>query len=150
MALCSHGRLGLSVEPSAMSPTLQLSTFIKRLQTPLLTHWQDCGGCWATHGACPLVQQSFYERCVMNVPFECRCECSFEIDMPRMHDQFCVINTVSGARSRTEGSVTGARLHLLRLRRHFWQGFSHSIYIKKLYIYLNVSLLWLVPLVVNC
>lgn len=41
MALCSHCRLGLGVKPSAMSPTLQLSTFIKRLQTPPLTHWQD-------------------------------------------------------------------------------------------------------------
>lgn len=43
MALCSHCRPGLSVEPSAMSPTLQLSTFIKRLQTPPLIHWQDLG-----------------------------------------------------------------------------------------------------------
>lgn len=43
MALCSHCHLGPGVQPSAMSPTLQLSTFIKRLQTPLIAHWQDWG-----------------------------------------------------------------------------------------------------------
>lgn len=43
MALCSHCHLGPGVQPSAMSPTLQLSTFIKRLQTPLHAHWQDWG-----------------------------------------------------------------------------------------------------------
>lgn len=56
MALCSHCRLGLGVKPSAMSPTLQLSTFIKRLQTPPLTHWQDWG--WPADGAlpfCPMI-----------------------------------------------------------------------------------------------
>lgn len=54
MALCSHCHLGLSVKPSAMSPTLQLSTFIKRLKTPPLTHWQDWG--WPADGARPFVQ----------------------------------------------------------------------------------------------
>ena len=54
MALCSHCHLGLGVKPSAMSPPLQLSTFIKRLPTPPLTHWQDWG--WPAGGASPFVQ----------------------------------------------------------------------------------------------
>ncbi|TNN51114.1 hypothetical protein EYF80_038691 [Liparis tanakae] len=48
MALGSHCLAGLGAEPSAMSPTLQLSTFIKRLQTPPRTHWQDWG--WPADG----------------------------------------------------------------------------------------------------
>ena len=62
MALRSHCRLGLGVKPSAMSPTLQLSTFIKRLQTPPHTHWQDSGWLY------PFVQWSFVRiKCVSSV-----------------------------------------------------------------------------------
>lgn len=66
MALCSHFHFDICVKPSAMSRTVQLSTFIKRLQTPPHTHWQDWGK--PAGGACPLVQWSFMRTIWVSFP----------------------------------------------------------------------------------
>lgn len=68
MALSSHCHVGLYVKLSVMSPTLQLCTFIKRLQTPPLTHWQDW--VWLIHLASPFVHWCFVQIKAVSKPYQ--------------------------------------------------------------------------------
>lgn len=114
MALRSHCHLGLGAEPSAMSPTLQLSSFIKRLQTPPLTHWQDWGR--PADGACPFVRWSLMRmmcvssQCIVIKVYPCVQNVEPDQDFEDRNPWFCVRHRESVTKCRD--SFTAAQQYL--------------------------------------
>lgn len=141
MALCSHCHLGPGVKPSAMSPTLQLSTFIKRLQTPLHAHWQDWGKPTEV-GQCPMIPYKtccYMEFLVSHssfVLFWHLCTTLAVQFMPPYKNTSAKVYTL--VHNLANGSVRRSRLYLLLLWSSICQGFSCSI---NIYIYIKKVLI---------
>lgn len=144
MALCSHCHFGLSAKPSAMSPTLQLSTFIKRLQTPPHAHWQDWGKPTEV-GRSPRILWKIYWNFELVWYYFRTCEVYNLSLCMRTQVQRHAHLTI------TLLMVRRSRLYLLLLWSSICQGFSYSININKfIFIAMTNSKHSFVPLVINC